>query len=84
MSREVVASGPSTSQNASIFVSQFFLRGLVLNCPNCGENVGRDDKLRVHLKERVCPSQFPCGFEGCEEKFQTKTLAKYHKRDAHV
>ena len=60
-------------------MSCHLLRGLELLCPYCGENVGRDDKLRVHLFRQKCDSQFPCAFENCPEKFRTKSDAKKHK-----
>ena len=55
--------------------------GLVLNCDYCGENVGRADKLRSHLKNNVCPSQHSCSV--CPQKFSSVKLLKEHNAKKH-
>ena len=56
-------------------------RGLVLHCGYCGKNVGREDKLRSHLKNRLCPSQYPCS--ACPQKFPSLKFLKKHRSDYH-
>ena len=56
-------------------------RGLLLPCEYCGENVGRADKLRAHLKKGVCLSRHSC--DKCPQKFSTVKLLREHKTASH-
>ena len=64
-----------------LIVKRLFIRGLVLHCKYCGENVGREDKLRSHLKNCMCPSQYSCSV--CPEKFPSTKLLGEHKLENH-
>merc|ERR1712034_16553 len=57
------------------------VRGLLLPCEYCGENVGRADKLRAHLKKDVCLSRHSC--DKCPQKFSTVKLLREHKTASH-
>ena len=48
----------------------------MLLCDFCGENVGREDKLRTHLRRSKCKSQHSC--EECPQKFATNGQLKDH------
>ena len=56
-------------------------RGIVLFCDHCGENVGRADKLRSHLKNNLCLSKHSCAV--CPQKFSTSKLLREHKKNVH-
>ena len=53
----------------------------MLNCDRCGENVGREDKLRSHLKKRLCSAKFPCS--SCPLKFTSAAFLRDHVKDYH-
>ena len=64
-----------------ILANQTVFRGLVLNCDYCGENLGRVDKLRSHLKNNLCLYKHSCDM--CPQKFSTWKLLREHKNALH-